>query len=260
MLKVNIKPYKKKEYPDNLLLMEYKSPIDGKEDWALLMPPENNSECVIMLHGHGAQADQLYKREDLRRTWVNLLSKNGRAILTPNLRGNAWMNSDAEKDLLQLIKFMKKEYNQERFILASGSMGGTGSLIFAALHPDIIAGVVALCPATDLNRFFGWCRSRKKDILHKIADAIENSYGRTPEDSPDNYRAHSTCANFKQLKMPVYISHGTADTIIPASESRELIGRMAGMNNLCYEEIPNGNHDAPIEKMEKGIKWINDPI
>lgn len=257
MLSANTSSYNKIDEPGNLQLLEYQSLQDSQGDWALLIPPaQSNRECVIVLHGHGAKADQLYRRQDLRKAWVDPLRRDGRAVLSPHLRGNAWMNPEAERDLISLIRYMKREYELERFILASCSMGGTGSLIFASLHPDIVRGVVALCPATDLARYYGWCRSKNKDILHRIADAIEKSYGGTPQVRPRHYEAHSACAHCDRLHMPVFIGHGSADTLIPVSESRSLVARMKGMDNVCYKEIPGGNHGSVIGQMAAGLEWI----
>ena len=256
MLAVKTSTYPKIYDPYDLRLLEYSSPGDSRNDWALLLPPRQNTECVIVLHGHGATGDQLYRRQDLRNAWVHLLGRDGRAVLSPHLRGNAWMNPEAEQDLISLIGYMKEEDELERFILASCSMGGTGSLIFAMLHPDTIRGVIALCPATDLARYCGWCRSMTKDILHRIADAIETSYGGTPDARPRHYEAHSACAHYDRLDMPVFIGHGTADTLIPVSESRSLIAQMKGMSNVRYEEVPGGNHGSVAGKMAAGLEWI----
>ncbi|MFA7158315.1 MAG: hypothetical protein WC299_03345 [Kiritimatiellia bacterium] len=67
-----------------------------------------------------------------------------------------------------------------------------------------------------------------------------------PEDVPETYRKHSAQQNPAKLSMPVYLSHGGADLIIPVEQSRGLAERMKGNRKFVYHEIPGGNHDSPL--------------
>ena len=93
-------------------------------------------------------------------------------------------------------------------------------------------------------------------IRNEIADAIEESYGGTPVTKPDLFAAHSTLANAGQLTMPVFIAHGTADNTIPVSQSRQLASPMAGTTTFHYEEIPGGDHNAPLPSAARAVEWI----
>lgn len=47
-----------------------------------------------------------------------------------------FLDAAAEADLVQIIGELKKTYRVARIFLCGGSMGGTASLTFAALHPN----------------------------------------------------------------------------------------------------------------------------
>jgi pimeloyl-ACP methyl ester carboxylesterase len=176
--------------------------------------------------------------------WMPEYRGRGLGVLTPNLRDNAWMGPAAATDLKELLAGLRRDFGAERFILASGSMGGTSNLIYAVLHPKDVAGLVALCPATDLTSYYGWCRAHNTGVIREIADASSL------------YARHSTLHNAHRLKMPVYVSHGTADALIPVAQSRLLAGALAELPDFTYVEIPDGDHDRPLIKCGDAMEWV----
>ena len=242
--------------PPDIHRIEYASSRDGMEDWALARPPANEDTWIVMIHGHGSTGDQLYTRPDIRDRWLPCFQKYGFGILTPNLRGNAWMGPAAALDLHDLLGRIRHEYHARHFLFASGSMGGTSNLIYAALYPEDVAGVVALGAASDLATYHAWCRTQPLPILKEIADAIEDAYGGTPAEVQDLYFHHSPLRRIEYLTMPVYLAHGTDDVIIPIAESRTLAGKMTGNRNFTFHEIPGGNHDSPLNCMPQVLDWL----
>ena len=236
----------------------FRSPYDGLEDWALI-ERGRTSTWVIMLHGHGSQGDQLFTRQDVATQWLPFLRDRGLGILSPNLRGNAWMCRSAVSDLRDLVAFVRRKYDVKAFIFATGSMGGTGALIYAVNHPEDIAGVCALCSATDIGRYYAFCRANTNQlpVLDEIAAAIEKSYGGTPETAPANYRTNSTLNHAARLGMPIYLCHGDNDPNIPVEESRTLVAALEkhGKKHI-YVELKGGHHDSPIPELPKGIDWL----
>jgi pimeloyl-ACP methyl ester carboxylesterase len=228
--------------------IDYRSGRDGLADWALARPPAKGGIWLVCLHGHGSHGDQLYTRRDIRERWLPEFLDRGLGVLTPNRRDNAWMGPAAVADLDDLLGLVRAEFGASAFLFASGSMGGTGNLIYAALRPQNVAGVIARGAATDLSSYHAWCRERQADkpVLGEIADAIAMSYGGVPEAVPASYAAHSALALADRLTMPLFLSHGAADAVIPVSQMRALVGRLAHHPRLVYQEIPDGNHDSPL--------------
>ncbi|NLF29683.1 MAG: alpha/beta hydrolase [Planctomycetes bacterium] len=224
----------------------YRSPLDGWEDRVFLrLPSGPGRPWVVVLHGHGSLGDQLFVREDIRRAWLPVFVEHDVGILAPDLRGNAWMGPAAEEDLNRQIAAVREAFDVPVFGLVGGSMGGTGVLIYAGLHPEDVGGVVAYCPATDLADLVGSLAAAEKDggeVIGEIRTAIEAAYG--PAGRSDTYARHSILANHRRLTMPVAVIHGDRDAMIPVSHARRLRERMGP--RLGYREIAGGDHDAPL--------------
>ena len=162
---------------------EYESPVGGLSDWALLRNGrEDNDLWVVVLHGHGAAGDQLFTRDDLKPR-ERQIAELGLGLLCPNLRGNAWMSPAAVDDLHFLLNRVRERRGARRFVFCSGSMGGTGNLIYAIRHPEDVAGVVALCPATDIGSYYAWAAARGDEtVIAAIREAFD--YEPTITDAP----------------------------------------------------------------------------
>jgi len=243
----------RESFSDNTSKLIYESSFDKLEDWALIEKGSRNI-WAIYLHGHGSTGEQLYTRPDVVENYLAAIRKNGLGIIAPNLRNSAWMSHAAVYDFHEILAFVKEKYPGASFIFLSASMGGTGALIYSTRHPEDISGIAAGCPASDLTRYCEWCRTNNVHI--GIADAIEESYQGKPADRPDIYREHSAYANYKKLTMPLHLSHGNADSIIPVEESRLLAAKLSGKKDFCYLEIEGGHHDAPLLHAGERLHWL----
>ena len=255
---IGLQPATTDGIPSGLTRVDYRSAVDGAEDWALVLPPERGRTWLVCVHGHGSHGDQYYMRPDLVERWLPLLRGTGCGLLTPNARDNAWMSPPAAADLHALLEYVRQEYGAERFVLFGGSMGGSSVLAYAVLHPEDAVGVAAICPATDIGTYHGWCRRQAgPPVLEEIASAIEAAYGGTPQERPDVYARHSCLANAARLTMPVYVAHGDADETIPVEQSRALHDAL-GEDILKYHECPGGGHDMPLIApiLREALEWV----
>jgi len=237
-------------YPPDMYRLEYESPVDGVKDAALIHPPTNGrSDWMVVIHGHGSHETQLCMRQDVRRVQLTAYLQLGVGIITPNLRNNAWMGPNAVVDMDALLDFLRIRYGATRFFFESGSMGATSNLIYAILRPNNVSGVVARGAITDLAAYIPFCRKGQFElpILKEIADCIEEAYGGSPEERPELYRAHSPLFHPEALSgIPVFLTHGTQDRLMPVAQSRRFAAAMATCPNFTYIEVPNGSHDAPL--------------
>jgi predicted esterase len=46
--------------------------------------------------------------------------------------------------------------------------------------------------------------------------------------------------------MPIVLTMGEADPLIPVNETRKIVAAMAGKKNFAYYEIPEGDHDSAL--------------
>jgi dipeptidyl aminopeptidase/acylaminoacyl peptidase len=157
--------------------------------------------------------------------------------ICPEYRGSSWMSAAAEADLLDIFQWAIEELRPRQILLMGGSMGGTSALSFAALHPTLMSGVLALCPATDMA-----------EMYPRFSQQFLSAYGGSPEEKPDEYRQRSSRYYAAQLAtLPIAIVHGTKDTSIPIHHARLLVQELQKLNApLLYHEIENGDHNAPI--------------
>ena len=231
-------------FPEDLIKLEYQSAYDDRKDWALLLPGENPEFWIVVLHGHGSHGDQLYTRKDVRKAWLEPLRATGAGIITPNLRDNAWMNPAAAFDMHELIDYLRENYGLKKTLFYSGSMGGTGNLIYSVLYPDDVNAVVALGAATDLKSYVQWCSTQKTPVVREIAKAISTAY------KEDEFDKHSTLLNADKLTMPVYFVHGGADPTIPVKQAQLLAHKLQHKTDFFYKEIEGGNHDSPLYEIQ----------
>ena len=235
---------------------DYVSRVDGFADWGYAVPGSKDV-WIVCLHGHRSNGDQLFVRPDLRDTWLPAFRATGAGILTLNLRNNNWMGPKAVADMRDVLAAIRTRFHARHFVLFSGSMAGTGNLIYSMLHPDDIAAVCALCPATDLTRYHAWCGTSQLPVVQEIRDAITAAYGGTPAEAKAVYAAHSAFENAKLLTMPVFICHGTNDQLIPVEESRRLVEILGA--RAIYEEMEGGHHDSPLAS-KQAMEWLNQQV
>ena len=195
--------------------------FDGtRQGYVELLPPRFDPgkphHTVLALHGHGADRHQYAAdpRDECRGA-RDVAAKHGMILVSPDYRGNSWMGPAAEADLVQLIKQRKRENPAGKVFLVGASMGGTSVLIFTALHPELVDGVSSQNGIASLmeydNEFAG------------IADAIKRAYGGTDQETlaqfrkrqPEEFRQRSPVFHPEKFRMPVAITVGRKDLMVP---------------------------------------------
>jgi len=116
-------------------------------------------------------------------------------------------------------------------------MGGSSSLTFAALHPDLLAGVVSMNGTANHLEY------------QNFQDAISTSYGGSKQEIPQEYKKRSAEYWPERFTMPVAFTTGGQDKSVPPDSvlrfafilkqiGREplLIHRAAGGHSTTYED------------------------
>jgi pimeloyl-ACP methyl ester carboxylesterase len=234
----------------------YASQVDGLQDEYYRRPPGRGTDWVVYLHGHGSKGDQLFTRPDIRARWWPEVERRELGVLSPTLRGNAWMGPAAAADLHALLVEARRHFGARRFVFVGGSMGGSSCLIYGVLHPGDAAAVVALCPATDLSSYHAGLRSEDTGIRREIAEAIEAAYGGDPSRAPELYERHSALANHSQLTMPLFLGAASGDALIPVEQCRLLAAAKTGTPAFRYRELQGGDHDSPLSLLPEALSWV----
>jgi pimeloyl-ACP methyl ester carboxylesterase len=208
--------------------LSFKAQLDGAEQHYLMRLPPGFTEStphdfLIALHGHGSDRHQYASnaREECRAA-RDMAAKHGMVLVCPDYRGASWMGPAAEADMVQLIGELKQEHKIRKIIMAGASMGGTSVLIFTALHPELIDGVVSENGIASMMEY--------DNDFAGISDAIKKSYGGGTNEtlaqfrrrSPAEFRKRSPVFVPERFTMPVAITVGQKDTVVPPKTTIEL--------------------------------------
>ena len=206
--------------------------------------PEKPHDVLIALHGHGWDRWQFI--QDMRgecRGLRDVATKHGLIFVSPDYRAKtSWMGPAAEADMLQIIADVKKRHRVNRVFIAGGSMGGTSALIFATLHPELIAGVCALNPTANIVEYAGF------------KDAIDTSYGSAGERHKRSPELHAD-----RLTMPVALTTGGKDTVVPPASTLRLAKKLSRVLSLHREAVAHStSYDDTVKAMEFVLQTADD--
>ena len=183
---------------------------DGTQQrYVLMLPAEFRADAahdlLIALHGHGSDRWQFVRDgRDECRAARDTAAEHGMIYVSPDYRAKtSWMGPKAEADVVQIITELKQRYRVSRVFLCGGSMGGTASLTFAALHPDLIDGVASMNGTANLLEY------------ENFQDAIRESFGGTKAEIPLEYKRRSAEYWPERLTMPVGLTASGKDTSVP---------------------------------------------
>lgn len=189
--------------------------------------------AVVAFHGHGSDRWQFVKQDrgECKGT-RDIAEANGFLLVCPDYRAKtSWMGPAAEADVLQILDELKEKYGVRRVVVAGGSMGGTAALAFAALHPDRVAGCVSLNGTANLVEYEGF------------ADAIATAYGGTRKERPEVYRSRSAELHAERLTMPVAMTTGGKDTVVPPASCFRLADKLKALGRpVTLIHRPDGGH------------------
>ncbi len=108
--------------------------------------PGQRHDVLMALHGHGADRWQFVRDpRDECRAARDVAARHEMLFLSPDYRAStSWMGPAAEADLVQILADVRRQYRVRRVFVCGGSMGGSASLTFAVLHPDLVDGVMSM--------------------------------------------------------------------------------------------------------------------
>ncbi len=222
--------------------------------YVCMYPGANPSEAydgiLIALHGHGSDRWQFIRDgRDECRAVRDVAAKRRLLLVSPDYRAKtSWMGPAAEADLVQIIEGLKASHDLEKVYLCGGSMGGTAVLIFAALHPDLTAGAASMNGTANLVEY------------DQFQDAIAASYGGSKCEVPEEYKKRSPELHAERLTMPVAVTAGALDEVVPAASVLRLAAHLEQMERavlLVYDEA--GGHQTCYKDAVRSLTFILAP-
>jgi lysophospholipase L1-like esterase/pimeloyl-ACP methyl ester carboxylesterase len=230
----------------------FTSTLDGTEQRYVIRLPKqfaaNQSQrLMIALHGHGSDRWQFTNdTRDECRAARDAASRHGIIYVSPDYRAKtSWMGPAAEADLLQILDDLQQQYRIENIIICGGSMGGTSALAFAAMHPGHVDGVVSLNGTANLVEYAGF------------SDAIAESYGGTRAEKPDVYRQRSAELFPERLTMPVGLTTGGQDTLVPPDSVLRLASVLKKRDATVHlNHRPEGGHNTTYADSMEALDFV----
>ena len=238
--------------PENVIEFAFVADHDGsKQKYVLIMPSDfdkdQSVDALIALHGHGSDRWQFVRQpRDECRAARDVATANKMIFVSPDYRSpTSWMGPAAEADMSQIIELLKKEFRLKRVILCGGSMGGTGALTFTARHPKLIDGVVSLNGTANLVTY------------DRFQDAIAESFGGSKQLVPEQYRQRSAEFFPEQFAMPIAVTTGGKDDIVPPDSVLRLLKIVSQRNpNALSLHRPEGDHSTNYADTRTALEFV----
>jgi len=225
--------------------------IDGSIQHYVELAPEptgsRSPDVVIALHGHGSDRWQFIRdARDECRGLRDVAAEHGMIVISPDYRARtSWMGPKAEADVVQIIAEVKKHHPVGRVFIAGGSMGGTSALIFAALHPDLVAGVCSLNGTANMLEY------------ERFQDAIRESYGGDKTQAAEEYRKRSPELFPERFTMPVACTTGGRDESVPPNSVLRLVEKLRqAKRKVLSIHRETGGHSTNYEDTRAAMEFM----
>lgn len=245
MIVRSLDPVVEAAYPPGTVRISFASDLDGAHDWALFLPGDTRRNTIVYLHGSFSEADQIFTRRDVRDFWLSRIMAGRHPLLSVNMRGTSYMSPPATADMTDLLRYAHDELGCRNFVLLGGSGGASSAMAYAVLHPENVHGVIAMGMCDILARL-DFARNSTHPGLQELARCVFAAYGGPPEQRAELYEARSVLRHADKLTMPVVLTMGENDALIPVKETRKIAAIMRGRKNFVYHEVPGGDHDSAL--------------
>jgi dipeptidyl aminopeptidase/acylaminoacyl peptidase len=178
---------------------------------------------IVMVHGgptSQALADwngrvQYYQQRGWNVLQANYRGSTGYGTEYRRALEGRWGARDTD-DVAAGIRHARKEGWAPNgvVVLTGGSAGGLTVLNVAATAPDLVTAVVALYPVTDLLALDATTHRFESGYTARLVGPLPDTRAR--------YVANSAMTRASAITAPVLLLHGTADKVVPPSQSAEI--------------------------------------
>lgn len=230
----------------------FKSTLDNTEQRYVELLPESFEplmahDVLIAFHGHGSDRWQFIKDPRGECKGLRDVAETfGLIFVSPDYRAKtSWMGPAAEADVLQIISDLKTRHHVNRIFITGGSMGGTAVLTFAALHPELVAGVCSLNGIANLTEY------------DKFQDARTASYGGSRTEKPDEYQKRSAELSPEKFTMPVAFTTGGKDDVVPPHSVLRLAEKLKqSKRKVLSSHREAGGHSTTHEDTVAAMEFV----
>lgn len=232
--------------------VEFVAECDHTPQRYVLVPPaafapDKMADVLIALHGHGSDRWQFVKDpRDECRAARDVATAHGMLYVSPDYRATtSWMGPKAEADLVQIIRDIKRQYHVGKVVLCGGSMGGAACLTFAVLHPDLTDGVASMNGLANHLEYA------------QFQDAIQESFGGTKSEIPEEYKKRSAEFWPEKLTMPIAFTVSGKDDAVPPDSVLRLAEKLKGLGrDVLLIHRPEQGHLTTYDDAKAIIDYV----
>lgn len=230
--------------------VKFKARVDGSAQLYLEMLPagfvkSQPHSLLIALHGGGSDRRQYATNpRDECRGARDVAARYSMVYICPDCRGkDSDMGPNAEADLSQIIRETRKKYKIDKVFLVGASLGACNSLAFTALHPDMVNGVSA--QNAHVNYFYDHDKT------------VSDSLGGLPKDMPLEYKKRSAEYWPERFTMPVAITVGGKDPVVPPDSARRFIAVLQAMGaKVLLIDRPDNSHMTNYDDTVAALEFV----
>jgi pimeloyl-ACP methyl ester carboxylesterase len=238
--------------PPRIEDVPFTAKCDNSQQHYVLVYPEgfraDQSHDVLMaLHGHGSDRWQFAKGDfDEARAARDVAAARRMLFVSPDYRAKtSWMGPKAEADTVQILEELESRFKIGKTILCGASMGGSSALTFAATHPELIDGVASMNGTANHLEY------------ENFQDAIQESFGGTKRQIPLEYKRRSAEYWPEKLTMPVAITAGGRDTVVPPQSVVRLAVVLEKLQpNVLLLLRESGGHSTDYKDAREALDFV----
>lgn len=239
--------------------IRYTNPVELPETFDLYRSKNYHGPSPALIFVHGGS--WRYGSKELNKRWktiFNEIVKDGYTAISIDYTlysQKEYSYNYPVRDVKSAINFIYKNsaelgIDRKQIGLAGASAGGHLALL-TGLQPDIqnkINYIIAWYPISDLT-------TMHQAPSMKSAEIVESYMNSTVEQMTDEYNRMSPIQYVKQAKIPIFIVHGTGDTLVPFSQSEKFAKK--NPKKVTLIALKNGNHGFTNISIQKST---NDTI
>jgi dipeptidyl aminopeptidase/acylaminoacyl peptidase len=236
-----------------------RGPVGGFEDTGLLEPRpvtwKSGNATVhgllwspgaprgMVVHLHGGPTGQALADWNGRVQW---LVQQGFTVLQPNYRGSSgygvayrngldgkWGERDVADTVAGIRHAIREGWGASgRVALMGGSAGGLTALLVAAFHPDLVSAAIVLYPVADLLELAATTHRFESGDHFRLVGPLPAAR--------DAYLARSPVTHASQIRAPLLVLHGAADTNVSPNQSATLADRVRAAGTPVERHVYEG--------------------
>jgi dipeptidyl aminopeptidase/acylaminoacyl peptidase len=210
---------------------------DGASIPAYLARPDGEGPHPFVVFPHGGP----HARDTGGFDYLaHFLVDRGYGVIQPQFRGSAgfggqweiagrgeWGTGLMQTDVIDAVTYLREEGFASKICIVGASYGGYSALAAAAFTPDLFDCAISINGVSDLPAFMDYVNDRSGTDSRSVRFWTQSISGSLSDPlSAAELARLSPAQNAEAVTIPVMLLHGQDDTVVPASQSRNMRQRL----------------------------------